>query len=147
MADQTQGSIEIDADGAAVMEEILDYDSYPEWTSEMKAVKVLSRDKQKRGKKVHYEVAQGPLKADYTLEYTYEANNAGVSWTFVEGNNIRDMTGAYSLEPTGKGHTKVTYRMKVDTPIPMLGFMKRQIEKKIIDVALKGLKKRVESKR
>jgi ribosome-associated toxin RatA of RatAB toxin-antitoxin module len=147
MADQTQGSIEIDADAAAVMEEILDYDSYPEWTSEMKKVKVLSRDKQKRGKQVHFEVAQGPLKADYTLEYTYEPNNAGVSWTFVEGNNIRDMTGAYSLEPAGKGRTKVTYRMKVDTPIPMLGFMKRQIEKKIIDVALKGLKKRVESKR
>lgn len=146
MADQTQGSIEIEADAAAVMAEIADFESYPEWTSEIKKVQVKKRDAQKRGKQVYYEVAQGPLKADYTLEYSYDPKDAGVSWSFVEGHNIRDMTGAYTLEPSGKGKTKVTYRMKVDTPIPMLGFMKRQIEKKIVDVALKGLKKRVESK-
>ncbi len=39
----------------------------------------------------------------------------------------------------------MTYKAKVDITIPMLGFIKRQMEKLVIDTALKGLKKRVES--
>ena len=146
MADQTKGSIEIGADPSAVMAEIADYESYPEWSGEIRKVEVRERDEDKRGKQVYYEVAQGPLKADYVLEYTYKPSDAGVTWKLVEGNNIRRLDGEYSLEATGKG-TKVTYQMTVETPIPMLGFMKRQIEKRIVDVALKGLKKRVESNR
>jgi hypothetical protein len=33
----------------------------------------------------------------------------------------------------------------VEPGIPMIGFMKRKMEKQVIDIALKGLKKRVES--
>lgn len=146
MADKTQGSIEINADPAAVMAEIADYERYPDWSGEIKKVEVRKRDEQDRGKHVYYEVAQGPLKADYVLDYTYKPQDAGVSWTLVEGHNIKRLDGEYELEPSAKG-TRVTYRMTVETPIPMLGFMKRQIEKRIIDVALKGLKKRVESNR
>lgn len=145
MADQTQGSIEIAADQATVMAEIADYEAYPEWSGEIKRAEIRERGADGRGKRVFFEVAQGPLKADYVLEYTYEPGDVGVSWTFVEGHNIRDLTGSYELEGSGS-KTKVTYRMRVDTPIPMLGFVKRQIEKRIIDVALKGLKKRVESR-
>jgi ribosome-associated toxin RatA of RatAB toxin-antitoxin module len=146
MADQTQGSIEIDADAATVMAEIADYEAYPEWSNEIRAVEIRERDSAGRGQKVYYEVSNGPLKASYVLDYTYKPSDGGVSWTFVEGHNIRDLQGEYTLEPAG-ARTKVTYRMRVDTPIPMLGFMKRQIEKRIIDVALKGLKRRVESTR
>ena len=40
---------------------------------------------------------------------------------------------------------EVTYRLAVDVAIPMIGMLKRKAEKVIIDTALKGLKKRVES--
>lgn len=145
MADQTQGSIDINADPAKIMAEIADYESYPEWSGEIKKTEVREQGADGRAKQVYFEVAQGPLKADYVLEYTYKPDDAGVSWTFVEGHNIRDLTGEYVLEPSGD-KTKVTYRLRVDTPIPMLGFVKRQLEKRIIDVALKGLRKRVESR-
>lgn len=145
MADQTQGSIEIAADAATIMTEIADYESYPEWSNEIRKVEVRERGADGRAKQVFFEVAQGPIKAEYVLDYTYKQNDAGVSWTFVEGRNIRDLTGEYVLEPSG-GKTKVTYRLRVDTSIPMLGFVKRQAEKRIIDVALKGLRKRVESR-
>jgi hypothetical protein len=39
----------------------------------------------------------------------------------------------------------VTYRLRVDVSIPMIGMLKRRAEKVIIDTALKGLKQRVES--
>lgn len=144
MADQTKGSIEIDADPATIMAEIADYETYPEWSSEIKTAKILERDPQGRGLTVHYAVANGPLKADYTLRYAYDGDKR-VSWTFVDGNNVRNLEGSYTLDGDADA-TTVTYALTVDTPIPMIGFMKRQIEKRIIDVALKGLKKRVESR-
>ena len=39
----------------------------------------------------------------------------------------------------------MTYQLTVDVKIPMLGMIKRKAEKVIIDRALAGLKKRVES--
>jgi len=146
MGDQTQGSIDIDADPKAIMAVIEDYEAYPEWAGQIKKVDVRERDNQKRGKQVYYEVSQGPMKADYVLEYTYKPNDGGVSWVFVEGHGLRDLQGDYTLEPTGS-RTHVTYKAKVDITIPMLGMIKRKMEKLVIDTALKGLKKRVESMR
>jgi len=45
----------------------------------------------------------------------------------------------------GGKKTEVTYQLTVDVKIPMLGMIKRKAEKVIIDRALDGLKKRVES--
>lgn len=145
MADQTQGSIEINADPRAIMDVIEDFEAYPEWAPQIKKVEIRERDSDKRGAQVYYEVSQGPMKADYTLEYTYKPNDSGVSWVFIEGHGLRDLQGDYTLEPAGS-KTKVTYKAKVDITIPMIGFIKRKMEGVVIDTALKGLKKRVESR-
>lgn len=145
MADQTEGSIEIDATPAKIMDAIADYEAYPEWANGVKKAQILERDGQGRGSKVSFEIAQGPVKADYTLAYVYEPDHAGVSWTFVEGHGIKDLSGTYKLEPQASG-VKVTYRTRLDIALRLPGFLKRQGERVIIDTALKGLKKRVESR-
>jgi hypothetical protein len=59
---------------------------------------------------------------------------------------LRVLDGSYTLAPAEKtGGTMVTYQLTVDVKIPMLGMIKRKAEKVIIDRALAGLKKRVES--
>ena len=68
-----------------------------------------------------------------------------VSWTLVKSQMLRALDGSYSLAPAGRGGTEVTYQLAVDVKIPMLGMIKRKAEKVIIDRALAGLKKRVES--
>ena len=55
------------------------------------------------------------------------------------------MDGVYELVDNGDGSTTVNYRLAVDVKIPMIGMIKRKAEKVIVDTALKGLKKRVES--
>ena len=55
------------------------------------------------------------------------------------------MDGTYLLRDLGDGTTEVTYRLALDVSIPLIGMIKRKGEKIIIDTALKGLKKRVES--
>lgn len=144
MADRTEGSIVIDAPPARVLDVIADFEAYPEWAAEFKKAEIRERGPDGRATRVSFEVSAGPINARYTLAYEYLPTDGGVTWSFVEGSPIRDLQGEYRLEPDG-GSTRVVYRMAIDLGIPVLGFIKRQGEKRIIDTALKGLKKRVES--
>ena len=58
---------------------------------------------------------------------------------------LKMLDGAYTLVDRGDGTTEVTYRLALDVSIPLIGMLKRKGEKILIDTALKGLKKRVES--
>ena len=85
-----------------------------------------------------------PIKDEYTLAYEWDGYDE-VTWSLVEGKVITSMDGAYSLSDRGDGSTEVTYSSP-STSIPLIGMIKRKGEKIIIDTALKGLKKRVESR-
>jgi hypothetical protein len=148
MAEKTEGSVVIERDPPVVMDEIMDFEHYTEWSKEIKKVDVLKRDAKKRGKEVAFVVDAGFAKSEYTLDYTYLPKTDGVTWVTTEAKGaIKAMTGEYRLEDAGAGKTKVTYRMTMELGIPLPGFLKRQGEKKIVEVALKGLKQRVESNR
>jgi ribosome-associated toxin RatA of RatAB toxin-antitoxin module len=143
MAEQTTSSIIIDAPAAEVMAVIADFTAYPEWAQGMKKVEVVEEGPGGRAEKVHFELEAAPIKDSYTLGYDWHGDSA-VRWNLVEGKMLKAMQGAYELRPSGEG-TEVTYRLAVDLSIPMIGMLRRKAEKVIIDTALKGLKKRVES--
>ena len=67
-----------------------------------------------------------------------------MSWTLVKGQIQRAQNGSYVLSGSPE-QTTVTYSLAVDLNIPMIGMLRRKAEKVIIDTALKGLKRRVES--
>ncbi|MFE7391738.1 SRPBCC family protein [Streptomyces sp. NPDC057582] len=145
MAEHTSSTITIEAAPADVMGVIADFDRYPEWTGEVKEAEVLAKDEQGRAEKVRLVLDAGAIKDDHTLAYTWTGDHE-VSWTLVKSQMLRAIDGSYSLAPLGDGsRTEVTYRLTVDVKIPMLGMIKRKAEKVIIDRALAGLKKRVES--
>ncbi|MBV9832674.1 MAG: SRPBCC family protein [Marmoricola sp.] len=144
MAEQTTSSIVVDAPPAAVMAVIADFPAYPEWAQGMKSAEVLETGADGRGTRVHFELEASPIKDSYTLAYVWQGDDS-VTWTLVEGKMLKAMEGAYVLREQGSG-TEVTYRLAVDVSIPMIGMLKRKAEKVIIDTALKGLKKRVESR-
>ena len=146
MADQTTSSIVIDAPPADGMAVIADFPAYPAWVQGMKQVEVVEWGQDGpdgRARTVHFELEATPIKDSYSLEYDWTGDHS-VRWHLVEGRMLKAMEGAYELAPTGAG-TEVTYRLAVDIAIPMIGMLKRKAEKVIIDTALKGLKKRVES--
>ena len=143
MAEQTTSSIIIDATPAQVMAVIADFEAYPQWAQGMKRVEVLAEGPEGRAREVHFELEAAPIKDSYTLGYDWHGD-AAVRWNLVEGKMLKAMEGAYELRPSVSG-TDVTYRLAVDLSIPMIGMLRRKAEKVIIDTALKGLKKRVES--
>jgi len=143
MAEQTTSSIVISADPAAVMAVISDFEAYPVWAQGVKKAEPV-QGSGARPERVYFELDASPIKDAYTLSYDWHGDEA-VTWTLVEGKMLKAVDGAYELEPRGDGGTEVTYRLAVDISIPMIGMLKRKAEKVIIDTALKGLKKRVES--
>ena len=144
MAEQTSSSIVIDAPPAAVMDVIADFAAYPEWAKGVKQATVRAEGAGGRAQEVFFSLDVAPIKDEYTLAYEWNGDQE-VTWTLVEGKMLRALDGAYVLRELGGGSTEVTYRLALDVSIPLIGMLKRKGEKILIDTALKGLKKRVES--
>jgi ribosome-associated toxin RatA of RatAB toxin-antitoxin module len=143
MADQTSSSIVIEATPEQVMDVIADFPRYPEWAQGMRTAEVRSTYPDGRAEEVFFEIEASPIKDAYTLKYDWQGNES-VDWTLTSGKMMKRLDGSYVLAPRGDA-TEVTYRLAVELSIPMIGMLKRKAEKVIIDTALKGLKKRVES--
>lgn len=146
MADTTQASTVIKAAPAEVLDVIADFDSYPEWTGEIKRASVLSETDDGWPEQVELTLDAGVIKDTYVLEYVWDVVEDGsgvVSWTLVKSTILKSLVGSYRLEETDEG-TSVTYELTVDVSIPVIGMLRRKAERTIIDGALKGLKKRVE---
>jgi Polyketide cyclase / dehydrase and lipid transport len=149
MAEHTRASITIDAAPAEIMGVIADFAHYPEWTGEVTEAEVVSTDDHGRAEQVRLLLDAGALKDEHTLAYEWigtVGQEKEVRWSLVRSKMLRAIDGSYQLHPLGGGaRTEVTYQLIVDVKIPMLGGIKRKVEKVIIDRALDGLKKRVES--
>lgn len=144
MAEQTTSSIVIDAAPDAIMDVIADFDAYPQWAKGVTKVEVVADGADGRAEQVFFALDVSPIKDEYTLSYDWDGDRQ-VTWTLVEGKMLRSLDGAYELRDLGNGSTEVTYRLALDVSIPLIGMLKRKGEKILIDTALKGLKKRVES--
>ena len=142
MPDQSTQSIDIDADPAAVMSVIADFENYPKWAGSVKQAVVLEQGAGGRAARVEFVLSAGPVHDTYELRYDW-AGDERVEWDLVRGTMMRSQQGRYVLEPTASG-THVTYWLSVDLAIPILGQLKRKAERVVMDQALRGLKKRVE---
>ena len=143
MADQTSSSLQIAALPKDVLQVIADVHAYPEWNGEIKNVEVLDTEPDGRPRQARFSISSSGMNDEYVLDYRWAAD--GVSWTLVAPSTLqKSQVGSYRLSPAGDA-TDVRYDLKIDARIPMIGPMRRKIEKRIVDGALKELKKRVES--
>lgn len=144
MADRTSASITINASVPEVMAVIADFPAYPGWAEGIAAAEVLSTAEDGRAEQVRMTLEAGPINDTYVLAYDWRGDSA-VHWSLAEpGTMLTGMTGAYRLTPC-EGGSEVTYELAVDVRIPMIGMVRRKAEKRIIETALKGLKRRVEA--
>jgi len=141
VAEQTESSIHIAADAAAIMDVIADLASYPEWTNYSSA-EVMEQFEDGRPALAKFELTS-PLRDVQIMKYEWTGDDH-VDWHLVEGQLTKSVHGTYQLITEESGGTTVLYRLAVDTRIPTIGALRRKAEKVIIDTALKGLKARVE---
>jgi len=146
MTETSTQSITIAAPAARVAEVICDFERYPEWVSAAKKVEVVEEYEDGYASQVHFVIDAGVASDEYTLRYEYAEDISRIEWELVKPSALQKrQTGSYDLADNGDGTSTVTYTLAVDLAISMLGMMKRKMEKKIMDTALKDLKRRVES--
>lgn len=88
---------------------ISDYERYPQFLPEVKKIRTSNR----RGNEVdvHYEAEVVKI-----IKYAVHMKEEGptrVSWTFIDGEFMKDNKGGWVLEDQGNGTTKATYSIEV----------------------------------
>jgi uncharacterized membrane protein len=144
VAFDVKDSIDIEATVDEIMDVASDFESYPDWNSEVKSVEVLERDGDGRPTQVAWKVDAKIKTVGYVLEYDYSDLPAGYSWQLVEG-DVKHLTGAYSFDEFDDV-TDVGYELTLDPGFPVPGLLRRQGERRLKEAALDGLKERVESR-
>jgi coenzyme Q-binding protein COQ10 len=102
-------TIVINAPVEKVFDVITNYDRYAEFLSEVKKVSTSKREG--NTVQVHYEV-DVVKRIRYTIRVTEERPKR-MSWTFVEGEVMKDNKGSWTLEPEGEGKTRATYNVEM----------------------------------
>jgi hypothetical protein len=145
MTEQTEGQIEIEASAAEIMDVLTNFEAYPDW-ADVKSARVMERGEGGVGTRVAFEVEVPILgRASYTLAYRYAPADGGMSWHSTEARGaVSDISGEYLLSEVDEGETKVIYRLSVSLGVLLPGFVRTQGEKRVIENALEGLKRRVE---
>ena len=135
-------SIVIDASLDSVFDVITAYDTYPQFLSECKEARITSR----QAGEVRVEYKVDLMKSiRYTL-LMKEERPTRVSWTFVEGQFMKDNKGAWTLESAGEGKTKATYAIEM----ALGALVPKSLVTSLVDASLpkmlEAFKKRVESR-
>ena len=143
MAGSVRDDIDIEASIGEILDVALDFDSYPDWNSNVKEVRVEDTDDEGRGTLVWYRVDAKVREVTYTLAYDYSSLPDSFSWVLDAG-DLDSLTGSYVFDEFDDV-TEVVYEVEIEPGFPVPGVIKRQAERQIASSALKELKKRVES--
>jgi ribosome-associated toxin RatA of RatAB toxin-antitoxin module len=144
MAEKAKETTIMRAPPDRLYETVLDFERYPEWAADIKHVKVLERDDQGRGLVVEWRAAAFGRSTSYTLRYDYANAPGEVAWVLDHGDITSKLDGSYVFEPVEQDQTRVTYYLEAELKLPIPGFVKRRAEQRIMSIALKELRARVE---
>ncbi len=146
MVDQASERTIIAAPPKACYAVAVDFARYPEWASDIKSARVLSRDDEGRAVDVEYRAAAMGRSTTYTLRYFYGSNPRRLAWRLRSGDITRRLDGEYEFLPVvdEPGLSEVVYHLAVDLSVPLPGFVKRRAEARIVRTALEDFTRRVE---
>ena len=145
MAEQATEHMTVSASPARCFSVSADIEAYPEWAAPIKEVTVEQRDEEGRPKVVTFRTASFGRSTSYTLAYDYSQAPDVLSWVQTRGDITSKLDGSYVFKPLADGGTEVTYHLEVEMKVPLPGFIKMRAQSRIMSIALRELKARVES--
>ena len=111
---------------------LVDYESYPEFLSEVKKVNVVADEGEV--KKVEFQVSV--VKTINYLNEQTEKRPSEVSWKFISGDLFKNMRGHWKLSPDG-GKTKAEYFVEANFGM----FVPKAMTKTLLSVNLPAMMK------
>ena len=145
MAEQATERMVVSASPARCFEVSSDIEAYPQWAADIKDVTIESRDDQGRPVLVTFRAAAFGRSTSYTLAYDYSQAPGVLSWVQTQGDITSKLDGQYIFTPAAGGGTDVTYHLEVEMKVPLPGFIKMRAQSRIMSIALRELRARVES--
>jgi ribosome-associated toxin RatA of RatAB toxin-antitoxin module len=120
---------------AEVFAVVVDFPAYPRLFPEIKQVRVLSSEAGKvraefRGNLV--------LPFRYLLDLGCDAQAGTVTWTYVEGEMVKDSTGGWRFTAEAGG-TRVEYEVALRIEAPVPGFLLRRITDGLLTLSLPAM--------
>jgi ribosome-associated toxin RatA of RatAB toxin-antitoxin module len=122
-----------------------DIEAYPGWAGDIKEVTVDERDAEGRPSVVTFRAAAFGRSTSYTLAYDYSEAPRVLAWVQTRGDITAKLDGRYVFEPAPGGGTEITYHLEVEMKVPLPGFIKMRAQSRIMSIALRDLKARVEA--
>ena len=134
-------SIVINAPPDKVFDVITDYEKYGQFLSEVKSVTTSNR----QGNQVTLNYVVDLIKTvRYCIRVTEERPKK-MSWTFIEGEVMKDNKGSWVLEPEGEGKTRATYSVEVAVgPLVPKAILNGQVDSSLPKM-LEAFKRRAEA--
>jgi len=145
VAEQATERMVVSASPARCFEVSSDIGAYPQWAADIKEVTIDERDEQGRPKVVTFRAAAFGRSTSYTLAYDYSQAPEVLAWVQTQGDITSKLDGRYVFAPNGDDGTEVTYHLEVEMKVPLPGFIKMRAQSRIMSIALRELKARVES--
>jgi ribosome-associated toxin RatA of RatAB toxin-antitoxin module len=145
VADQATERMTVSASPARCFSVSSDIEAYPDWAEPIKQVTVEERDEEGRPEVVTFRTASFGRSTSYTLAYDYSQAPDMLSWVQTKGDITSKLDGCYVFKPLPDGGTEVTYHLEVEMKVPLPGFIKMRVQSRILAIALRDLKARVES--
>jgi ribosome-associated toxin RatA of RatAB toxin-antitoxin module len=124
-----------DASPAEVYAVVVDFAAYPRLFPEIKQAHVLSAD----GTRVRAEFCGNLLLPfRYVLDLDCDAQAGTVTWTYVEGEVVKNSTGGWRLSAEAAG-TRVEYLVTLEIAGPVPGFLLRKITDGLVTLSLPAM--------
>lgn len=146
----TSATVEIAAPPGVVLDAIADVEKYPRWTNTVSTVSVRSFEGDGWVDNVEFTATAGPLKDTYTVDYDWDIHDDGtgeVTFALVASALLSALDGVFSLRSREDGaSTELTYELALDVNVPMLGLLKRRVEKSLVTSMVGQLKTYVEAR-
>lgn len=146
----TSATAMIAAPPGVVLDAIADVEKYPRWSRTVSSVTVCSFEGDGWVDNVEFTATAGPLKDTYTVDYDWDIHDDGtgeVTFALVASGLLSALDGVFSLHSRDGGTaTEVTYALALDVTVPMLGQLKRRVEKSLVTSFVDQLKDYVETR-
>jgi ribosome-associated toxin RatA of RatAB toxin-antitoxin module len=120
---------------AQVYAVVVDFPAYPRLFPEIKQSKVLGD----HGHKVRVEFRGNVVVAfRYVLELDCDAQAGSVTWTYVEGEVVKNSAGGWRFSAEGDG-TRVDYQATLQIEAPLPGFILRKVVDGLVTLSLPAM--------
>lgn len=144
MADEVEQeySVEVKASGQQCFETVVDFDAYPNWSSNIRLARVLKRNAAGLPLRVEMELDARIKIIRYVLEYRYKKPRE-VTWHLVEG-DVKSVRGSYLFRKKSAGVTEATCTQAIDLGFWVPGPLRRAGEKTALKQSVEEFKSEVE---